>query len=225
MVSGTQPPQPWRLPRSSCSFLAAFVAILQEKEMRVKGGYPRHAPHLPPHLPGPQGVSPEDDAAVPTPRLDPVVERQDVGGEAALRGVPAGVPITCRGHVWGGHGPEGTVPRSPGHGSVRGRGWPYLGSPEPRCGSRQPPSAGRGVAQSYGPTSCPQSQHEPSARHVPVPTYLHELDPVARSPDGEREDKNRGVQGVGGFPRSARAQPVRGHRHHQGWVARGTAAC
>lgn len=49
------------------------------------------------HLPRPQGVSPEEDAAVPAPCFGPVVECQDVRGEAALRGVPAGVPIACGG--------------------------------------------------------------------------------------------------------------------------------
>lgn len=63
---------------------------------------PQHPQGIPPspspHLPCPQGVSPEEDAAVPAPRFGPVVERQDVRGEAVLRGVPAGVPVACEGH-------------------------------------------------------------------------------------------------------------------------------
>lgn len=61
-------------------------------------GITQHPRGVPPHLPCPQGVSPEEDAAVPAPRFGPVVECQDVRGEAALRGVSAGVPIACRGH-------------------------------------------------------------------------------------------------------------------------------
>lgn len=55
------------------------------KEVVIRGkGALQQAPHLAPHLPGPQGVSPEDDGAVPTACFGPVVQCQDVGGEAAL---------------------------------------------------------------------------------------------------------------------------------------------
>lgn len=153
-----------------------------------------------PHLPGPQGVSPEDDGAVPTACFGPVVQRQDVSGEAALRGLSTGVPIACK-DTLPHHHPGGTVPR------VRAGEWPYLCSPGPGCGSRQPPSAGGHGTAFVKVSPC----HLPCARHVPAPTYLHELDPVARSPGEEGEDKARIKLRVPS--RSSRTGPAGGHCH------------
>lgn len=74
---------------------ATSLAAVSQPGDRLWAQHPRGGP---PHLPRPQGVSPEEDAAVPAPCFGPIVERQDVRGEAALRGVSAGVPIACGGH-------------------------------------------------------------------------------------------------------------------------------